>query len=96
MSCSNYINKTDGVNSIPNVEYITFSLSITQSKTYVTDSHFAIDENKINSVYLFIFNDADTFEKREHLNSFNFTPYLKDEFTSNKAIATTVGAKIFM
>lgn len=93
-SCSNDDDITgNGGNPIQTGKATTFTLSIAQPKTYAADPNATVDETKMNTVDVFIFNDADVFEKRERLNGSDFTPSTSNEYTANRTIATTVGAK---
>lgn len=93
-SCSNDDDITgNGGNPIQNGKATTFTLSIAQPKTYAVDPNATVDESQMNTVDVFIFNDADVLEKRERLNGSDFTPSTDNEYTANRTIASTVGAK---
>lgn len=93
-SCSNDDDLTgNGGNPIPSGKATTFTLSIAQPKTYAADPNATVDETKMNSVDVFIFNDIDVLEKRERLSGSDFTQSPDNEYTADRTIATTVGAK---
>lgn len=93
-SCSNDDDLAGkGGNPTPNGKATTFTLSIAQPKTYAVDMNATADENKMTSVDVFIFNDSDVLEKRERLASSDFSSSTDNEYTANRTIATTVGAK---
>lgn len=93
-SCSNDDDLTgNGGNPAPTGKATTFTLSIAQPRTYATDPNATDAERLMNSVDVFIFNDANGFEKREHLEGSEFTQSPDNEYTADRTIATTVGAK---
>lgn len=92
-SCSNDDDSVNGGNAIPTGKATTFTLSIAQPKTYATDPNATTTETELKSVDVFIFNDADGFEKRERLAGSDFTQSPDNEYTADRKIATTVGAK---
>lgn len=93
-SCSNEDDLTGNAgNPTPSGKATTFTLSIAQPRTYATDPNATVDETKMNSVDVFIFNDADVLEKRERMNGSDFIQSTDNEYTADRTIATTVGAK---
>lgn len=94
VSCSNDDDAIgNGGNPIPSGKATTFTLSIAQPRTYAADPNATVNETKINSVDVFIFNDANVLEKRERLDGTDFTQSPDNEYTADRTIATTVGAK---
>lgn len=91
-SCSNDDDSTIN-GGIETGKATTFTLSIAQPKTYATDPNATADESTLNSVDVFIFNDAGTLEKRERLTGSEFTQSPTNEYTANRTIASTTGAK---
>lgn len=83
----------NGTNPIPTGKATTFTLSIAQPRTYAADPNATTDETKVNSVDVFIFSDADVYEKTDRLNGSDFSISNDNEYTANKTIATTVGPK---
>lgn len=93
-SCSNDDDATgNGGNPTPTGKATTFTLSIAQPRTYASDSNAIPTETELKSVDVFIFDDANGLEKRERLAGSDFTQSPQNEYTADRTIATTVGAK---
>lgn len=92
-SCSNDDDAGNGGNPIPTGKATTFTLSIAQPRTYASDANATGNETVLKSVDVYIFNDANGLEKRERLAGSDFTQSPQNEYTADRTIATSVGAK---